>query len=428
MKSKIWSTLFVYFLLISCYIPPAFPWGNNAHERMTEVACDSLPSEIAPFFDKHRREVADHSNDPDRWRRTLLFWIGLKYEDDLNNGKVTADLRQVFETHRIDFPQDAPVSLRGKNGRWFITIGEQEYPIRKETDKLYLIDFPQDAPVSLRGKNGRWFITIGEQEYLIRKEADKLYLEDKTNIFENRSAATVLLGSEEDIHFVLDTKEKLLSLTRLNVYKTGDRAEGPRHFLDIDIYGPYPFVELPHDYDDAVAKFGVETVTKRGIATWRIAEYTQLLSEAMKSGDTQKIVQTAGALAHYVEDIHMPLHVVKNYNGQLTNQHGVHQRFEDDMVDTYAERIHLTPKMASEIEDPLEAAFDIVLDSYVYADDLLHADRKAKLGEDTYGASYLEKLFRFSGRIAEQRMSDAAIATASYWYTAWLRAGKPELR
>jgi hypothetical protein len=297
----------------------------------------------------------------------------------------------VFETHGVDFPQNVPVSLRGKNGRWFITIGEQEYPIRKETDTLYLLG-------------------------------------DKADIFEDRSAEPVLLGSEEDTHFALDTKEKLLALTSLNVYKTGDRAEGPRHFLDIDIYGPYPFVELPHDYDEAVAKFGVEDVTKRGLATWRIADYTQLLSEAMKSGNTEKIVQTAGAVAHYIEDIHMPLHVVKNYNGQLTNQHGVHQRFEDDMVDAYADQIHLSPKMASEIEDPLEAAFDIVLDSYVYADNLLHADRRAKLGEDTYGTSYLEKLFRFSGWIAVQRMNDAATATASYWYTAWLRAGKPELK
>ena len=217
-------------------------------------------------------------------------------------------------------------------------------------------------------------------------------------------------------------------MTSLNVYKTGDPAEGPRHFLDIDIYGPYPFTELPHNYDEAVAKFGVEAVTKRGLATWRIADYTQLLSAAMKSGDAEKIVQTAGALAHYIEDLHMPLHVVKNYNGQFTNQHGVHQRFEDDMVDAYAEQIPLTPKMASEIEDPLEAAFDIVLDSYVYADNLLHADRRAKLGEDTYGVSYLEKFFRFSGWIAVQRMSDAATATASYWYTAWLRAGKPDLK
>ncbi len=394
MKSKICSTSiwsFVYVILIACYAPQAFSWGSYAHDRITDAACDSLPSEISPFFDKYRRELAYHSNDPDRWRRVLLFRIGLKYEEDLNSGQVTEDLRQVFETHGVDFPQNAPVSLRGKNGRWFIKIDEQEYPIRKEVDKLYLLG-------------------------------------DKTNIFENRSAESVLLGSEEGTRFALDTKEKLLSLTSLNVYKSGDSAEAPRHFLDIDIYGLYPFVELPHSYDDAVAKFGVEAVTKRGLATWRIAEYTRLLSEAMKSGDTQKIVQTAGALAHYIEDIHMPLHVVKNYNGQLTNQRGVHQRFEDDMVEAYAEQIHLSPKMASEIEDPLEAAFDIVLDSYVYADNLLHADRRAKLSENTYGASYLEKFFQFSGWIAVQRMSDAASATASYWYTAWLRAGKPELK
>lgn len=394
MKTKIWSTfisLSVYAILIACYAPQVFPWGSNAHERMTDAACDSVPSEISPFFKKHRGKLAHHSNDPDRWRRELLFRIGLKYEEDLNDGEITADLRRVFKTHGVAFPENAPISLRGKNGRWYITIGEQEYPIRKEADKLYLLG-------------------------------------DKAAIFENRSAEPVLLGSEGDTHFAFDTKEKLLSWTSLNVYKTGDRAEGPRHFLDIDIYGPYPFVELPHDYDEAVEKFGVEAVTKRGLATWRIADYTQLLSEAMKSGDAEKIVGAAGALAHYIEDIHMPLHVVKNYNGQLTNQHGVHQRFEDDMVDAYAEQIHLSPKMASELEDPLEAAFDIVLDSYVYADNLLHADRRAKLGEDTYGASYLEKLFRFSGWIAVQRMNDAATATASYWYTAWLRAGKPELK
>ena len=393
MKTRIWSTfisLSVYATLIACYAPQVFPWGSNAHKRMTNAACDSLPSEIFPFFDKHRQKLAYHSNDPDRWRRELLFRIGLKYEGDLNDGEITADLRRVFKTHGVAFPENAPVSLRGRNGRWYITIGEQEYPIRKETDTIYLLG-------------------------------------DKADIFENRSTESVLLGLEGDTQFALDTKEKLLSLTSLNVYKTGDRAEGPRHFLDIDIYGPYPFEELPHNYDEAVAKFGVEDVTKRGVATWRIAEYTQLLSEAMKSGDTEKIVQTAGALAHYVEDIHMPLHVVKNYNGQLTNQHGVHQRFEDDMVDAYAEQIHLSPETASEIEDPLEAAFDIVLDSYVYADNLLHADRTAKLGEDTYGTPYLEKLFRFSGWIAVQRMNDAATATASYWYTAWLLAGKPKL-
>jgi len=31
--------------------------------------------------------------------------------------------------------------------------------------------------------------------------------------------------------------------------------ESPRHFVDMDAYGPYPFTELPHDYDEAVRWF-----------------------------------------------------------------------------------------------------------------------------------------------------------------------------
>ena len=111
MKAKIWSTFiwsFIYVILVACYTPQVFPWGSNAHERMTDAACNSLPSEISPFFDKHRQKLAYHSNDPDRWRRVLLFRIGLQYEKDLNSGQITEDLRQVFETHGIDFPQDAP--------------------------------------------------------------------------------------------------------------------------------------------------------------------------------------------------------------------------------------------------------------------------------------------------------------------------------
>ena len=38
--------------------------------------------------------------------------------------------------------------------------------------------------------------------------------------------------------------------------------EPPRHFLDMDAYGPYPFKDLPHLYDDAVKRYGLEFVTE----------------------------------------------------------------------------------------------------------------------------------------------------------------------
>ena len=40
-----------------------------------------------------------------------------------------------------------------------------------------------------------------------------------------------------------------------DTYRTiGFLDEPPRHFLDMDAYGPFPFKELPHDYSEAVAK------------------------------------------------------------------------------------------------------------------------------------------------------------------------------
>lgn len=47
-------------------------------------------------------------------------------------------------------------------------------------------------------------------------------------------------------------------------------AEGPRHYLDIDHYGKYPYKELPHKWTDAVAKFGADTLQGYGIVPWHV--------------------------------------------------------------------------------------------------------------------------------------------------------------
>jgi hypothetical protein len=33
-------------------------------------------------------------------------------------------------------------------------------------------------------------------------------------------------------------------------------------------------------------------------------------------------------LGHYIGDAHVPLHTTSNYNGQKTNQHGIHGLWE----------------------------------------------------------------------------------------------------
>ena len=38
------------------------------------------------------------------------------------------------------------------------------------------------------------------------------------------------------------------------------KEEGPRHYIDLDKYGSYPFQSLPRKWEDAVAKFTLDSL------------------------------------------------------------------------------------------------------------------------------------------------------------------------
>ena len=46
--------------------------------------------------------------------------------------------------------------------------------------------------------------------------------------------------------------------------------EGPRHYIDIDNYGKYPYDSLPRRWVDAVSKFTEDTLNANGIVPWWI--------------------------------------------------------------------------------------------------------------------------------------------------------------
>ena len=106
--------------------------------------------------------------------------------------------------------------------------------------------------------------------------------------------------------------------------------EPPRHFVDMDAYGPYPFKEFPHDYDEAVRRYGLEFVQTNGTLPWRSEEMYRKLVEAF----TQKapyarenIRLFSSVIAHYAADANQPFHATLNYDGQLTGQWGILSRF-----------------------------------------------------------------------------------------------------
>src|SRR5687768_10088089 len=110
----------------------------------------------------------------------------------------------------------------------------------------------------------------------------------------------------------------------------GWEAEAPRHFVDMDAYGPYPFKDLPRDYDEAVKKHGADFVIKNGTLPWRTEEIYGKLVEAFqqKAGYSRDNIKFFSAIiVHYVGDAHVPFHAALNYDGQLTQQWGIHSRF-----------------------------------------------------------------------------------------------------
>ncbi|RMD96215.1 MAG: S1/P1 Nuclease [Calditrichaeota bacterium] len=218
-----------------------------------------------------------------------------------------------------------------------------------------------------------------------------------------------------------------------DLWRKNDPKEGNRHYIDIDVYGKYPFKELPRDYEAAVKKFGKDKIEENGIAPWWIVrEYKQLV-KAMRKRKTRAILRHASALGHYVADLHMPLHTTENYDGQLTGNHGIHRRFERDMIEIYASKLKFDVQPARYISDPLNFIFDVILQSYRYVDDILKADDNSKIKgkkyekHEDYDQIYYSRLFKQTGKLAQRQMSRAASAIASLWYSAWVDAGKPKL-
>lgn len=229
-----------------------------------------------------------------------------------------------------------------------------------------------------------------------------------------------------------------------DVVRREDSLEQYNHFLDFDYYGEYPFLDFPRSYNEAVQKFGEDTVRVYGLLPWKIAEFTDRLSTAMKSGHREKIVEAAVYLAHYVEDAHVPLHTALNYDGQLTDQKGIHSRFESRIPEMYGSRYTFElPDRIEPVDDPLAHAFAIILESHVYVDSILDADRGAKnrvppekltyvVEKDgrqsvRYTDEYYEEFNLLLADLPRRRAEAAAVAVARYWYTAWLQAGEPVL-
>ena len=221
-----------------------------------------------------------------------------------------------------------------------------------------------------------------------------------------------------------------------DTYRTmGFVEESPRHFLDMDAYGPFPFKDLPHDYKEAVTKRGIDFVLKNGTVPWRTEEVYNRLRDAFKqlaapnpqpwARDDIKLF--SAVMAHYAGDSFQPFHAAVNYDGQLTNQQGIHSRFESELFDRYQGKLKIAPAPLTPIPNAREFVFSALTDSFAYVDPILAADREAIQGRTLFDDGYYAKMFEKTGPIIEKRISGAITGVASLITQAWIDAGRPAL-
>lgn len=203
--------------------------------------------------------------------------------------------------------------------------------------------------------------------------------------------------------------------------------ERQNHFIELDKYGKFPFDALPRNYKAALAKYSKSKIDATGLLPWQIGVYSAKLTDDLKNGRWDEAKIDAAFLANYVAEAHDPFNTTENYDGKMTGQSGVNDRFNTVLIDRYSSFFPLNPHDAFFISDPTDFAFDVCLNAHSLVESLLLADHGAKRGLSSYTDEYYDRFYNLTAASLIRQLSDASTDVGSYWLTAWTNAGKPQL-
>lgn len=195
---------------------------------------------------------------------------------------------------------------------------------------------------------------------------------------------------------------------------------------------------------DCEKAFAIDRFSEYGILPYNLVRVYRQLTRAFEAKDFNRILRHSAEIGHYVGDAHVPLHTTENYNGQLTNQVGIHAFWESRLPELYAdEQYDYFVGKANYITDPKAYFWDIILESHAHLDSvlLIEEDLRRSFPRDMQ-MCYEERLGRtihtqckpfakayherMQGMV-EERMTASIKAIGDVWYSAWIEAGQPDL-
>lgn len=251
----------------------------------------------------------------------------------------------------------------------------------------------------------------------------------------------------------MDPLPLIRGATSADSRKHSDSLESVRHYLDMD--------DLPLSADalhgttwkEASSMLETEkgSASQFGTLPWELERTYWRLVHAWAPSDSSPprpshVMRAAADLGHYLADAHVPLHTTGNYDGQRTNQRGIHALWETHAVEWMmgksAPRHCGMCGLDSLTFDPIWTPWEILAESHALAPDVFRAEKTwRELCRDRgYG-------FRRRGRTLQLLPTPEALALwdslthhhtwpryciaaqriAAAWHAAWIDANRPML-
>jgi hypothetical protein len=356
-------------------------WGFFGHKRINRLAVFTLPSDMLHLYKKEIEYITEHAIDPDK-RRFVVPSEGYRHYINLD--------RWSF------LPQD---KLEAQ------ILHTQIFIVTDKSDTLQLVDYQT-----------------------IRKYKKDYYLKSK--------AIRKLFG--RDSITVADSFYRKFFINNLSKIQPDDPLSISADSLK-NLFQKEQFT-----LKGIKAVFAKDRLTQHGILPYHLQTMQRQLTDAFAKKDKNRILKLSAELGHYIGDAHVPLHTVSNYDGQLTNQSGIHAFWESRLPELFAEtRYDFFVGKATYIDKPKEYFWNIVLTSNKLAINVLQIEKKLSTTfpndkkycvEIANGVSYQKPCFEYAeafhnelAGMVESQMQKAIMAISSSWYTAWVDAGQPDL-
>ncbi|WP_367203870.1 zinc dependent phospholipase C family protein [Algoriphagus sp.] len=220
-------------------------------------------------------------------------------------------------------------------------------------------------------------------------------------------------------------------------------GEAEKHYIDLDFYGDSALSILPTFWNEAVEKFGEDSLRAHGIGPWAAYLTFLNLTQAFEKKNSAAILRLSADLGHYLGDLNVPLHTTQNYNGQLTDQEGIHGFWESRIPELLSNSYNLWVGKAEYIKHPQQKIWEIIAAAHSQVDSVLRFEKELSLQFPTdlkysfeerngitvrvYSKEFTEAYSKALYGMVERQMRRSIKLIADFWYTAWINAGQPEL-